>query len=190
MSVTQSIAITHLLLFAFLAGCASKKGVFHVDQHADIPKGSIPEPAGRKLDAIVTQQILSADQDRFAFYLCDFIGSTAVLSPNADNRLVRLRENGDPERLELVVQPSGDETLDSGRIAGIQARLKQLGVRDASVVIATPPALPLTATQIGVPTNSRGNLSSGIGLGTSGGGGGGRSFRSLNAPFGSFTRPR
>ena len=29
-----------------------------MDQHADIPKGAIPEPAGRKLDAIVTQQIL------------------------------------------------------------------------------------------------------------------------------------
>ena len=68
------------MLFACVAGCATKEGVFNVDQHADIPKGSIPEPAGRKLDAIVTQQILSADQDRFAFYHSDFVGTTSALS--------------------------------------------------------------------------------------------------------------
>lgn len=190
MRTKQSIAITNLMLFACVAGCASKEGVFNVDQHADIPKGSIPEPAGRKLDAIVTQQILIADQDRFALYLGDFVGATALLSPSAEQRLLRLSGSGELETAEVIVQSSGDETLDANRIKGVQTRLEELGDWNAKVHLATPPALPLTSGQIGVPASFRGGISSGVGGGAVGGGGGGRSRRSLNAPFGSFTRTR
>lgn len=190
MRTKQSIVITSLILFACVAGCATKEGVFNVDQHADIPKGSIPEPAGRKLDTIVTQQILSADQDRFALYVGDFIGVTALLSPNADQRLMRLNASGELETSEVIIQPSGDETLDANRIKSVQKRLEELGDWNAHVHLAKPPALPLTSGQIGGPASLRGGISSGSGGGGAvGGGGGGRSRRSLNAPFGSFTRP-
>lgn len=190
MRTKQSIVITNLMLFACVAGCASKEGVFNVDQHADIPKGSIPEPAGRKLDAIVTQQILSADQDRFALYLCDFVGATSQLSPSAGQRLMRLSESGELGTSEVIVQPSGDETLDANRIKSVQTRLEELGDWNSKVQLAKPPALPLPSNQIGVPASSRGGISSGGGGGAVGGGGGGRGLLSLNAPFGSFTRPR
>lgn len=190
MRTKQSIVITNLMLFACVAGCASKEGVFNVDQHADIPKGSIPEPAGRKLDAIVTQQILSADQDRFALYLGDFVGVTSLLSPSAEQRLMRLNSNGELETSEVIVQPSGNEILDANRIKSVQATLEELGAWNAKVQLAEPPALPLTSGQIGVPASSGGGISSGGGNGAVGGGGGGRSRRSLNTPFGSFTRPR
>ena len=191
MRTKQTLTITNLLLLVFLAGCASKEGVFNVDQHADIPKGSIPEPAGRKLDAIVTQQILSAYQDRLVLYLSDFVGTTSTLSPSAVNRLVRLQVSGELKTSELIIQPSGDETLDLKRVAIVKSELEQLGAWDASVRIATPPALPLTAAQVGARANSGRTMSSrGGGAGVTGGGAGGRNLRSINAPFGAFTTPR
>ena len=164
--------------------------MFNVDQHADIPKGAIPEPAGRKLDAIVTQQILSADQDRFALYVGDFVGATAQLSPSATQRLMRLNSNGELEGSDVLIQPCGNQALDSERIESVEGILEELSVWEASVNLANPPALPLTSNQIGVPSNSRSGISSGGGGNAVGGGGGGRGSGLLNAPFGSFTRPR
>lgn len=183
-----SIAITSLILFACVAGCASKEGVFNVDQHADIPKGSIPEPAGRKLNAIVNQQILSADTDSFALYISDFVGQTSDLSPSANNRLIRLKANDALETSEIVIEPSGEDTLDSERIASVKLKLEQLGVWDITILLGKPPALPLTSSQIGLPNRSQSGISSGGRSGRSGlgGGGGGGGFPSRRSNFGSF----
>ena len=173
MSKKLSIAITKLLFCTCVAGCASKEGVFNVDQHADIPKGSIPEPAGRKLSAIVNQQILSADKDSFVLYRSDFVGTTSALSPSGNNRLSRLQANDAIETSEIIIEPSGGESIDSERIASVKLKLEQLGVWDTTVLLGMPPALPLTSSQIGLPARSQGGISSG---GRSGLGGGGLGF--------------
>ena len=102
---------------------------------------------------------------------------------------MRLSGSGELETSELIVQPSGDEILDANRIKSVQTTLEEPAL-DAKVQLAKPPALPLTSSQIGVSASPRGGISSGGGGGAVGGGGGGRSRRSLNTPFGSFTRPR
>ena len=88
---------------------------------------------------------------------------------------------------EIIVQPSGDEILDADRIKSVKTKLEELGDWNAKVqLLGMPPALPLTSGQIGVPASSRGGISSGGVNGAVGG----RSRRSLNTSFGSFTRSR
>ena len=175
--------LAHLLyvVLSTSAGCVGKHGILNVDQHANIPKGAIPEPAGRKSQAIFEGQILSAEQDRYFLYQADFIGKTKDLSDSARHRLASMLASGELSGQQLYVEPSENADLDQNRIAETNAVLEELGITSTVVHLAHPPAISLT----GVVQGLGGGGGSGTNLG-------GRASSQLprNAPFGSWVQPR
>ena len=127
-----------------LAGCANTRGVLDVDRCADIPAGSIPEPAGTKLCEWQTAQITNALADQTVLYQCDFIGGKSTLSPAAMERIRRHANSGLAEDASWVVEPSSDATLDQARIQRVELFFDELGISNSDISIALPPAIGLS----------------------------------------------
>src|SRR6056297_3320474 len=99
-----------------IAGCASRGGIFGVDRCADIPAGAVPEPAGTKVCDWQTAQVSGAIEDQAVLYQSDFIGRTARLSPAALERMSRHTQSNLANVIPWVIEPSGDEALDTARV--------------------------------------------------------------------------
>lgn len=157
-------------------GCGKWRGIFGVDKCADIPSGAIPKPAGDTICDWETAHVSGAHADQLVLYRADFIGSTAELSPGAIERLSRLLAVNAFDTAPLIIEPSGDEVIDSARTDSAIETLASAGVVEPHVEVAFPSALGLSG-----PIAERTSIGIGRGRGGNGGGGG------LGAPL---SRPR
>jgi hypothetical protein len=137
------------LAFALTAtlGCTSRGGILGVDRCADIPAGAVPEPAGSKVCNWQTAQVTGAVADQTVLYQCDFIGTSAELSPGASERMARNANSGLAAMQPAVIEPSGDVSLDSKRVNAVIGQLASFGVTAPIVEVATPAAIGLRGPQ-------------------------------------------
>ena len=165
----KSLSLAALGCLFLVTGCASRGGIFGVDRCADIPAGSIPEPAGNKVCNWQTVQVSNAFADQLVLYRSDFVGNTAELSPAAERRMSRLANAGSASDLTWVIEPSGNAETDQTRVQAAVDRLTQLGVAPVDVSISVPAAL-------GLPGLQAERLGVGFGQNRNQGGGGQRNF--------------
>jgi hypothetical protein len=136
-----------ITLMSSIAGCANRGGFLGVDYCADVPAGAVPEIAGTKVCNWQTEQIAGAIADQAVLYQADFLGSSDQLSPAALDRISRHAQSNLANVLPWVIEPSGDSTLDTARVASTINALSVRGVPPTDVQIATPAALGLTGPQ-------------------------------------------
>lgn len=141
-------------------GCASRGGVLGVDCCADVPAGAIPEPAGTKVCNWQTEQVGSAIADQTILYQADFVSDTTALSPSALGRMSRHVQSGLATAQTWLIEPSGDESLDSQRVAKATEELVLRGVTSMQVQVATPAALGLRGPQAEQAARVSGNARS------------------------------
>ena len=146
---TTTILTTSCLVIILLSvsGCASRGGILGVDCCADIPAGAIPEPAGTKVCDWQTAQVSGATADQTVFYKADFIGSSAKISPESINRIARAANSGLATSQPSIIEPSGDDNLDTARVAAVSLQLATYGITQPVVKIATPAALGMQGIQ-------------------------------------------
>lgn len=162
----QTAACIGVFVSFTIAGCASRGGIFGVDECADIPKGAIPHPAGKKLCDWQTAQINGAIGDQTVLYRADFIGKGSALSPGAIERMARNANTGLAATQASLIEPSGDESLDAARLGVVIDQLASLGITEPIVEIATPAAIGLRGPQaerVASGLGSRRNQSRGTG---------------------------
>ncbi len=186
--------LTIVLLIAgmcILGGCASRGGILGVDCCADVPAGAIPEPAGTKVCNWQSQQVGSAIADQTVLYQADFVASTASLSPAAVQRLSRHAQSNLANVQPWVIEPSGNESLDSQRVAMTVEELSRRGITPVDVQIATPAALGLRGPEAervagGFGNNGNGNSAVGAPVSRASGFGGQAQGIGGNLPGGIF----
>lgn len=162
-------------------GCAYTRAVHKLDCCAEIPAGSIPEPAGAKLCRWQTAQVENAASDQRVLYQCDFVGSSEQLSPEARQRLWRYVQQNGAEVAAWTVEPSFKPNIDSARLNFVANTLAEMGAA-GDVALALPAAQGLegpfaeaSAAAIGNARGGQGRIGgntgfgSGVGSGVAGG---------------------
>jgi len=140
-----TVAICALLSLG--SGCANKKGILGVDRFAEICPGAIPPPPGTKVCQWQTAQVNNALTDQNVLYQADFVGRSTELSPAALERLSRHAESSLASTLPWIIEPSGDDELDAGRLESVAGELAIRGVPSPEIQIALPAALGLSGPQ-------------------------------------------
>jgi len=159
----QTCSIICILMFAF-SGCSHKGGIFGVDTFAEIPSGSVPEPAGQKLCQWQSAQVQQAVQDQTVLYKADFLGKGDKLAPLAKKKILRTVNNGMANSQMWVVESTDDPSQDSSRVESVTQQLALLGVVGPNVGIGVPSALGMPGVfaetnSLNSGRNSRGNSS-------------------------------
>ncbi len=92
--VKQRFSRVYLLIVTVLPGsiigCSWDKGIFKVDQCADVACGAIPANAGSHVCQWQQEQVRAASASSGVFYQADFVGHSDRLSPAAEQQIVRL----------------------------------------------------------------------------------------------------
>jgi len=167
-----------------IAGCQSyckEKNSGWCNPCADIPAGAIPQPAGTHSSQWYATQTALADRDDFVIYQYEWQPDSAQLSPFGQRHMSTLADRLSYEPEQVVIEPSGDSTLDVQRREHLVVLLNQKAVASANdrVLVASPTAEGLHGREAPRLSNgyffsgSRSSGNSGSGQSSLGGGTGG-----------------
>ncbi len=162
---------------AISSGCRLGQGIFNVDRCADVPCGAIPAKAGSHLCEWQQVQVRNATNDLGVFYQADFVGTSTMLSPAAEQQVARLVQQGAVGKIPIVVEPSSDARRDTDRVYRLASAFSAAGAPMSidQIQVAHPAALGLEgfrAQQVARTTARSGSRGGGQGGGGGTGGGG------------------
>ncbi len=98
-----------------VAGCSNPCGTWLWKGCQDIPAGAIPRPLGSHTCGWQTAQAEAAERDDFVVYRYEWIGQSVELGPFGTRHVMGLAQRMATQPATLVLEPSGDATLDSTR---------------------------------------------------------------------------
>ena len=168
--LSRAVTFTMLLV---ITGCGSH-GRHHLlsDECLDIPPGNIPLPPGTYTHRWQTTQEQLAEREDYVVYQNEWLGESEKLSPFGVRHVAGLLGRGPLH--PIVVQASGNQTLDEERRFAMVTQLEAHGVANASqnVIVGNAMAEGLYGEE--APMLRQGYLRGSMRRGGFGNGGGGR----------------
>lgn len=182
--MNKSLSLSFIGFFVMVLaspGCRTGQGILHVDRCADVPCGAVPAPAGSHLCEWQQAQVRSASNDLGVFYQSDFVGTSAMLSPSAEQQVAKLVQQGAVGTIPLVIEPSIDAQRDTERVYMLASAFTAAGspMSADQIHVAHPAALGMEgfrAQQVArtaARSGSQGGGQGGGGMAGGGQGGGG-----------------
>ncbi len=161
---------TTIALLLVVAGCCSHgRHQLLCDECADIPPGAIPQGPGAYTGQWQAAQEQLAEQADYVVYQNEWLGESEKLSPLGVRHVAGLLGQGPFH--PIVVQASGNQTLDEARRMALIAKLETHGIAGAPENVVVDNSTPEGLHGVEAPLLGRGYL-----RGSSRGGAGG--FRS------------
>ncbi|MDX1971104.1 MAG: hypothetical protein SFY68_01095 [Candidatus Sumerlaeia bacterium] len=121
-------------------GCFLLTGCQHSGDY-DLPHGYIPKPAGTSSGVIFNMQASKGEQNNFVLTSNRFIADRITLSPKGQKQVDWMVRNIDQNAYKVIVEPTGDSSLDEARRKALVDYFTLQGIEDAEniIVLSTVP---------------------------------------------------
>lgn len=144
MATTTSTPLnfTRALMLGALVCLPVALGACEAKRQAEVPAGASPQPIGSSVNEFFRRQAKKAEADDFVFYRYEWAMGGTELGEVGERHLEEILPRLWRKRWTVVIEPSGDLTIDEARREVMVSRLTMENVPDATelVIVQRPSA--------------------------------------------------